>query len=226
MKIQQDNRRNAASTAERLLDAAEELFAEHGYSGVGMRALAEKAGVNLGAATYHYASKENLYTEAFMRRFQAVGKERMELLRQAEAASSGPLPVEIIVDCLLRPAVSCTLQYPHMTKLFARNLFLPPPFMKAQLHNELSLQLAPFIEAFAKALPELPPELLRMRLMLAGGSLLMFVRQLSKMLPCELQLIEFALQELVEVVSLGMKKKVCASALQAMTLPFFETLRL
>jgi hypothetical protein len=72
------------------------------------------------------------------------------------------------------------------------------------------------IRIFAKALPELPAELLRMRLMLAGGSLLIFVRQL----------IEFALQELIEFVSLGMKKKVCSSALQAMTLPFFETLRL
>jgi hypothetical protein len=39
-------------TTERLLDAAERLFAEHGYDGVGMRALAEEAGVNLGAALH------------------------------------------------------------------------------------------------------------------------------------------------------------------------------
>ena len=41
-------------TAQKLLDTAERLFGEHGYSGVGMRALAQAAKVNLAATTYHF----------------------------------------------------------------------------------------------------------------------------------------------------------------------------
>jgi AcrR family transcriptional regulator len=55
----------------RLLDSAERLFGEHGYNGVGMRALAERAQVNLAATTYHFGSKKALYVETFLRRFRA-----------------------------------------------------------------------------------------------------------------------------------------------------------
>src|ERR1039457_3856450 len=91
-------------TTERLLDTAERLFGEHGYDGVGMRLLADEANVNLGAATYHFGSKEALYIETFMRRFRPTNAERLQLLREAEAEAEGrPLAVERIVDCMIRP---------------------------------------------------------------------------------------------------------------------------
>ena len=91
-------------TRERLLDTAERLFGELGYDGVGMRALAGEAKVNLGAATYHFGSKEALYIETFMRRFRPTNAERLRLLREAEAEAHGkPLRVEKIVDCMVRP---------------------------------------------------------------------------------------------------------------------------
>jgi AcrR family transcriptional regulator len=37
------------------------MFAEHGFEGTSMRALTSRAGVNLGAVTYHFGSKEALY---------------------------------------------------------------------------------------------------------------------------------------------------------------------
>jgi TetR/AcrR family transcriptional regulator, regulator of cefoperazone and chloramphenicol sensitivity len=45
----------------RILEAAIEEFAAHGYRGAGTRQLAEKAGVNLGALTYYFGGKPNLY---------------------------------------------------------------------------------------------------------------------------------------------------------------------
>ena len=47
---------NSAGTAQRLLDSAERLFGEHGYNGVGMRALAQHAKVNLAATKIGRAS--------------------------------------------------------------------------------------------------------------------------------------------------------------------------
>ena len=122
------------STTEKLLNAAERLFAEHGYDGVGMRALADEAGVNLGAATYHYGSKQKLYIETVMRHFRPIGEDRAKLLPQAEnAAKQEPLPVETIVDCMLRPPFLTFLKYPHFPALLARNLFVPPPCMQELL---------------------------------------------------------------------------------------------
>lgn len=54
----------AQTTREQLVLTGGELFAEHGYDGVSTRAIAEKAGVNLGSIHYHFGSKENLYIEA------------------------------------------------------------------------------------------------------------------------------------------------------------------
>ena len=128
-------------TTGRLLDTAEKLFAEYGYDGVGMRALAEEAKVNLGATTYHYGSKQALYIETFMRRFRPTNAERLRLLREAEAASRGkPLPVEKIVECLLRPPFLLELNHPHFHALLARNLFMPPAFLYPVLHKEIQAQ--------------------------------------------------------------------------------------
>lgn len=52
------------STREQLLLAGGELFAKLGFDGVSTRAIAEKAGVNLGSIHYHFGSKEKLYLEA------------------------------------------------------------------------------------------------------------------------------------------------------------------
>jgi AcrR family transcriptional regulator len=50
-----------ADTRRRLLQAARRLLAQNGYEGTSVRALTEAAGVNLGAVTYHFDSKEKLY---------------------------------------------------------------------------------------------------------------------------------------------------------------------
>ena len=44
-------------------------FAEHGYEGVSMRSLADKCGVSTAVIYYHFASKEELYTEVCRRKF-------------------------------------------------------------------------------------------------------------------------------------------------------------
>lgn len=204
------------ATTVKLLDTAERLFAEHGYDGVGMRALADEAGVNLGATTYHYGSKEKLYIETFLRRFRPVNAARLEMLHQAEAAAGRqPLPVEVVVDCLMRPPFVTVLAHPNFPALLARNLFMPPPFMRSILEKEMSPSLEPFAQALAKALPKLPLELLMMRLMFSGGALLMFAGQLrgmSKRLAGKPVGVESVLKELVQFVSAGLQAAPAVSA--------------
>lgn len=198
---------DSRETTGRLLDTAEKLFAEHGYDGVGMRALAEEAKVNLGATTYHYGSKKALYIETFLRRFRPANAERLRLLREAEAANpEKPLPVEKIVDCLLRPPFLLGLNHPHFHALLARNLFMPPAFLYPVLHKEIQPNLEPFIAALAKALPAVPLDLVHMRVMFSMGALFPLSAHLGRNRVAEKpKLVEVILRELVRFVSAGLR---------------------
>jgi AcrR family transcriptional regulator len=51
---------SAPQTRRRILEAAAEVFAEHGYAGASMRDIAERLGITKAALYYHFASKEDL----------------------------------------------------------------------------------------------------------------------------------------------------------------------
>jgi len=51
-------------TKQRLLEAAEELFAAHGFDGVSVDAITRKARANRAAVSFHFGGKERLYIEA------------------------------------------------------------------------------------------------------------------------------------------------------------------
>ncbi|MBW1988737.1 MAG: CerR family C-terminal domain-containing protein [Deltaproteobacteria bacterium] len=54
---------------ERILDAAEKLFAEKGYRAVTVREITEAAGCNIASVNYHFGSKKGLYLQVFERRW-------------------------------------------------------------------------------------------------------------------------------------------------------------
>ena len=54
-------------TAERILDAAEVLFAERGFAETSLRTITSAAGVNLAAVNYHFGSKKELIQAVFAR---------------------------------------------------------------------------------------------------------------------------------------------------------------
>ena len=86
-------------TRERILDAAEQLFMEHGYEGTSMRQITGEAAVNLAAVNYHFGSKESLMQEVFRRRLDWLNEERLRVLDEMEQAAGGkPLKASQIVD--------------------------------------------------------------------------------------------------------------------------------
>ncbi|WP_202899452.1 TetR/AcrR family transcriptional regulator [Kordiimonas gwangyangensis] len=84
---------------DRILDAAEALFAKHGFDGVSMRMVADLAKVDLALASYHFGSKRGLFDAVLLRRAEVLNKTRLEALEkcQAEAGEGGP-SVEAIID--------------------------------------------------------------------------------------------------------------------------------
>jgi len=60
-------RRKGEITAERILDAAEALFAEHGYAGTTLRDVAERVGIRIPSLYNHFESKDALYAAVLER---------------------------------------------------------------------------------------------------------------------------------------------------------------
>ncbi|HEK21179.1 MULTISPECIES: TetR/AcrR family transcriptional regulator [unclassified Mucilaginibacter] len=54
-----------------ILDAAEKVFAEHGYDGASTRMISGEAGVNMAMLSYYFGSKEGVFLAIFERRIAA-----------------------------------------------------------------------------------------------------------------------------------------------------------
>ena len=64
-------------TRDRILKAAERLFAEHGYDDTSVRAIVAKARVNQAAINYHFAGKDGLYREVLRAAIHALTEQQI-----------------------------------------------------------------------------------------------------------------------------------------------------
>jgi AcrR family transcriptional regulator len=76
----------AVPTEQRLITAAERLFAEHGTGAVSLRAVMQAAGTNVAAIHYHFGSKEGLVDAVLRSRIDQVGAERNAVLARLSEA--------------------------------------------------------------------------------------------------------------------------------------------
>lgn len=89
---------------ERILDAAEALFAERGFDGVTLRQIAVAAGVDVALASYHFGKKHELFRAVLERRATDLNKVRRDALTRArEKASPDVASVEAVIEAFLRP---------------------------------------------------------------------------------------------------------------------------
>lgn len=92
------------STADKILNAAEELFSASGYDAVSIRQITQAAGVKLALAHYHFGSKEALYHAVIQRRIGRLSECRMRLLDQyLDEVGGEPLAIEQIVRAFIAP---------------------------------------------------------------------------------------------------------------------------
>ena len=171
------------NTRERLLDAAEVLFAERGMAGTALRAVTAAAGVNLAAVNYHFGSKEQLLKAVVARRIQPVNAERLQRLDALEAAAAvadetggrGAVPVAELARALLEPMVRARHQLRGREAIFPRLMGRLLTESGACVHALIGEQFqevaARFTQALARALPDLSPAEVVWRLNFCVGSL-------------------------------------------------------
>jgi AcrR family transcriptional regulator len=168
--------RGAAATKERLLDAAEALFMEHGFEATSLRLITAKAGANLAAANYHFGSKEAMFEAVLTRRLDPMNQERVELLDRFEAETApAPLGCDRILAALFIPALRLArdpaLGGNNFLRLLGRAYADPAPFIRRFLSEQYAQMIARFKAAFGRALPHLPRKELSWRLHFIMGAL-------------------------------------------------------
>ena len=172
-------------TKTRILDAAERLLSERGFTGVSLRAVTAGAGVNLGAVNYHIQSKKALIQAVFARRLAPLNRRRLEALDACEARAAGrPVPLEELLHAFLGPVMKPDVAGEGFVRLMGRMYTEPSLDVRRIVSVEMGEIAQRFVSAFRRTLPGLQPEELFWRLLftigamaqtLSAGSLLHFI---------------------------------------------------
>jgi len=146
---------------DRILDAAERLFARHGFYGVSIRDITRAAEVDVALVNYHFGSKRELFAAVFQRRAELMNPERLEMLEEVQrAALPGTPTVEQIVYAFTYPMLERSARggagWKSYFALVAQVNNSPEwgPVLMTQHFDPLVVK---FIEALRQALPGCEP---------------------------------------------------------------------
>lgn len=148
---------NSDKTRERILAAAERLFAESGRDGATIRAIAAAARVPIALVSYHFGSKDALYRAIFRHRYGPLTDERFARLRAVEAAPPGRDTLESLVIAFLEPLVRMRSQRGsrYFAVLLAREASDPDEASRGILAEYIDPTARAFLRALERALPDL-----------------------------------------------------------------------
>ena len=149
-----------AATKAAVFNAAERLFALHGFQNVSVRDITAEAKVNLASVNYHFGSKDSLLFEIFRRRTSELNRERARMLHEANDRHGGKPPVREILKAYFAPPLrwaSPDNDRRISVQFIIRARSEGTAEMREVLRNDVS-HLARFADALAAARPELPKE--------------------------------------------------------------------
>lgn len=101
-----------------ILDAAERVFATHGFEGASMRLISREAGVAQALLHYHFKTKDGLYEMIFARRATVINAFREGRLEKLFAGQAAP-SLEDIIDVMFVPAPASVGSTPQGSTFFA-----------------------------------------------------------------------------------------------------------
>lgn len=158
-------------TKERILDQSELLFGEHGFAGTSLRTITSEAGVDLGSVRYHFGSKATLFESVLRRRLEPLCLERRRGLEELQTRDTPP-NIEELLTAFVEPALKivCHPTYGSAWRnLIARARAEPTEYLST-LTGLIKDNLRSYLEAFVKALPDLPRDEVTHRFFFAFGA--------------------------------------------------------
>jgi AcrR family transcriptional regulator len=140
------------ATRERIIEAAEVLFALNGYEGTSMRDITERAEVNVAAVNYHFGSKENLLAVLLDRIISPINEKRLELL-----AGSDRDDLDSVLTSFLLPDLHALEELrdrnPELPRFVSRMYSENSPLMHRVIGAQFAEVGREFSAAFAQTLP-------------------------------------------------------------------------
>nr|WP_218681004.1 TetR/AcrR family transcriptional regulator [Rhodococcus qingshengii] len=94
---------NRAELQARLLDAAEELFADRGYFGVSVRDITDRADTRLAAVSEQFGGKEGLFQAVLARRIRPLNDDRRSHLAKVPADGTRARCLRALIDAFTAP---------------------------------------------------------------------------------------------------------------------------
>lgn len=198
---------------ERILDVAEELFGRVGYGGATTRAIASRARVNVGQLHYYFESKRAIFEAVVARHGKEVTERRRQLLLEAQARyPRGIVPLEVLVDALVRPLLMAEPRAGGRRtsmQMHAR-LFTDPDdtasMVRADIYDETN---ALYVDAIRRALPKIPAKTLYWRYYFMMGAYVWTLLQPGRLEAisqgtCDPADMETAIREIVPFVCAGL----------------------
>lgn len=208
---------NIVDTKERILDAAEYLFAHHGFHTTSLREITGRAGVNVAAVNYHFGSKEALLKTVFERRLVPLNEARLKMLGVVteKAKREGRRPgAGDIMRALIEPTVRFSASgegAKNFIILVSRSIFAPNDILKKNFFRLMGPFLRTMLESLKEALPGLPENILIQRYHFSVGALAHTMRVCNdETIPKELRMTGAAdpgplIEELVKFITAGME---------------------
>ncbi|WP_421131459.1 TetR/AcrR family transcriptional regulator [Alteromonas sp. A079] len=163
----------AKTTKTDILNTAELLFSQQGFTQTSMREITTDAGVNLASVNYHYGSKKNLI-QAVLKRYFDVLIPDVELCLKNTDVVMGVKGVDAVLRALIVPMVRLSDVRPNGTAIFVQ--LLGRGYNETQGHlrrfimSEYGHAIRALVAAIQQCLPTIPPEALFWRLHFAMGS--------------------------------------------------------
>ena len=151
-----------SDTVERILDAAEQLFAEKGFAETSLRLITGKAGVNLAAVNYHFGSKKALIQAVFARFLTPFCQNlEAELDRRERTAADAPTSLEELLELMVSQALGARPRLGQDLSVFMRLLGLALNRQQVHLRQYLEQRYGRVFRRYMlllnQAAPNLPP---------------------------------------------------------------------
>jgi len=149
-----------SDTVDRILDAAEILFAQKGFSDTSLRMITSKAKVNLAAVNYHFGSK-NILVQSVFSRFLKPFTQMMEgeLVRKFEQTDDMPIDLDALLSVLIHCVIKTPSRHKNGVGIFMRLLGLAYTQSQGHLRKYLEVEYEKPFHLFMKLLRKATPEL-------------------------------------------------------------------
>jgi AcrR family transcriptional regulator len=154
--------RTKRTTKDKLMDAAEKLFARRGFHGASLRDITTAAGVDLALVNYHFGSKNELLAAVIERRGGILNEERLQRLAAVRSnASPNPPSTEAVVDAFFDPILERLAHAgPGWHNYFSLLAFVnnSPEWGRKLMGKTFDAVVRQFIQAVMDSLPGSAPE--------------------------------------------------------------------